>query len=46
MLTGIQLLTRADLLAGKRVEFLRENVTFKKAPKAQLARTETGDLPF
>jgi len=30
----LQLLTVAELLAGKTVDFPRENVTFKKAPKA------------
>ena len=42
----LQLLTIADLLSGKTVDFPRENVTFKKAPKAKLPETETEGLPF
>jgi site-specific DNA-methyltransferase (adenine-specific) len=42
----IQLLTVADLLSGKGVSFPRENITFKKAPKAQEPIPETEDLPF
>lgn len=42
----IQLLTVADLLAGKTLDFPRENVTFKKAPKAGQAALESEDLPF
>ena len=37
----IQLLTVVDLLAGKTVDFPRENVTFKKAPKATITEIET-----
>jgi site-specific DNA-methyltransferase (adenine-specific) len=42
----IQLLTVADLLSGKTVDFPRENVTFKKAPKAEKAEIENQKLPF
>ncbi|HEV2383083.1 MAG TPA: DNA methyltransferase [Terriglobia bacterium] len=42
----IQLLTVADLLSGKTVAFPRENVTFKKAPKASEPVAETEQLPF
>lgn len=42
----LQLLTVADLLAGKTVDFPRENVTFKKAPKASEPVPETEALPF
>ena len=42
----LQLLTIADLLAGKAVEFPRENVTFKKAPKARSREAENKSLPF
>ena len=42
----IQLLTVADLLADKTVDFPRENVTFKKAPKAEEPQAETERLPF
>ena len=42
----IQLLTVADLLSGKNVDFPRENVTFKKAPKAEAAKVENEQLPF
>jgi hypothetical protein len=40
------LLTVAELLSGKTVDFPRENVTFKKAPKAQEPVTESEELPF
>jgi len=40
----LQLLTIADLLSGKLVEFPRENVTFKKAPKAQGREAEQLEL--
>lgn len=42
----LQLLTVADLLAGKTVDFPRENVTFKKAPKALEPAIETRTLVF
>jgi len=42
----LQLLTVADLLAGKTVDFPRENVTFKKAPKADTPVAEPGTLTF
>src|SRR5438309_10613631 len=42
----IQLLPVADLLAGKTVDFPRENVTFKKAPRAQAEAVETDKLQF
>jgi hypothetical protein len=42
----LQLLTVAELLAGKTVDFLRENVTFKKAPKATITEIENEELPF
>jgi site-specific DNA-methyltransferase (adenine-specific) len=42
----IQLLTVADLLSGKTVDFPRENVTFKKAPKATIPETKNEELPF
>lgn len=42
----IQVLTVADLLGGKTVDFPRENVTFKKAPKAETPQAETEKLPF
>ena len=42
----LQLLTIADLLSGKTVNFPRENVTFKKAPKAQATTPENEKLPF
>lgn len=45
----LQLLTIADLLAGKRIDCPQAagvNVTFKKAPKAQYAEPETGQLPL
>jgi hypothetical protein len=40
------LLAVADLLSGKTVDFPRENVTFKKAPKAEKAEIENQKLPF
>lgn len=42
----IQLLTVADLLSGKGVDFPRENITFKKAPKAEAAAPQNDQLPF
>jgi DNA modification methylase len=42
----LQLLTIADLLSGKTVDFPRENVTFKKAPKASEPVPENKTLPF
>lgn len=42
----LQLLTVAELLAGKTVDFPRENVTFKKAPKAAEPTPESERLPF
>jgi DNA modification methylase len=42
----IQLLTVGDLLAGKALDFPRENVTFRKAPRAQAPEPGTEDLPF
>ncbi len=42
----LQLLTVADILSGKAVDFPRENVTFKKAPKDETPETRTGNLPF
>ncbi len=42
----LQLLTIADLLSGKTVDFPRENVTFKKAPKASEPVQENKTLPF
>jgi hypothetical protein len=42
----LQLLTVEELLAGKTVEFPRENVTFKKAPKARGEKTRSEKLPF
>ncbi|HEV2177318.1 MAG TPA: DNA methyltransferase [Terriglobia bacterium] len=42
----LQLLTVAELLAGKTLDFPRENVTFKKAPKASEPVPETETLPF
>jgi len=42
----LQLLTVADLLSGKTVDFPRENVTFKKAPRAQPPEPENEELPF
>lgn len=40
----LQLLTIADLLSGKTVDFPRENVTFKKAPKAERPDKEQLEL--
>ena len=42
----LQLLTVADLLSGKTVDFPRENVTFKKAPKAEPREVKSGKLLF
>lgn len=46
----IQLLTVAELLAGKRIDYppeeARKNVTFKQAPKAQPPELEKRKLPF
>jgi hypothetical protein len=42
----LQILTIADLLSGKSVDFPRENVTFKRAPKAQGTAAGTKGLPF
>jgi site-specific DNA-methyltransferase (adenine-specific) len=42
----VQLLTIPDLLSGKSVDYPRENVTFKKAPKAEVDQPENHDLPF
>jgi len=42
----LQLLTIADLLAGRTVDFPRENVTFKKAPKEKGEARESDTLPF
>jgi hypothetical protein len=42
----LQILTVADLLSGKTADFPRENVTFKKAPKAEIDRSENEKLPF
>lgn len=42
----LQLLTVADLLSGKGVEFPRENVTFRKAPKAEASKVESEKLEF
>lgn len=42
----LQILTVADLLSGKTVDFPRENVTFKKAPKAEPPEAQTKPLPF
>jgi DNA modification methylase len=42
----LQLLTIADLLSGKTVDFPRENVTFKKAPKAKAEAPANETLPF
>lgn len=42
----LQLLTIADLLSGKTVDFPRENVTFKKAPKAKAETPANETLPF
>lgn len=40
----LQLLTIADLLSGKMVDFPRENVTFKKAPRAAKDKEEQLEL--
>ena len=45
----IQLLTVADLLAGKQIEMppIRQvGATFKKAPRARGPKAKTGDLPL
>ena len=42
----LQLLTVEELLGGKTVEFPRENVTFKKAPKAKTPTKKSSELPF
>ncbi|HEV2495229.1 MAG TPA: DNA methyltransferase [Terriglobia bacterium] len=42
----LQLLTVAELLAGKTLDFPRENVTFKKAPKAKAETPADETLPF
>ena len=42
----VQLLTIADLLSGKGMDYPRENVTFKRAPKAEAELPENHDLPF
>lgn len=42
----IQILNVADLLGGGSVEYPRENVTFKKAPKARSEPEKPGSLPF
>ena len=42
----LQLLTIADLLSGKTVDFSRENVTFKKAPKSKSPEVFDQDLPL
>jgi site-specific DNA-methyltransferase (adenine-specific) len=42
----LQMLTIADLLAGKTVDFPRENVTFKKAPRILEPAAEPGKLAF
>lgn len=42
----LQLLTIADIFSGKTVDFPRENVTFRKAPKSETPKTETGELEF
>jgi hypothetical protein len=42
----LQILTVADLLSGKTVGFPRENVTFKKAPKAASPDLKSEPLPF
>jgi len=42
-----QLLTLADLLAGKRIGYPpRTSVTFKKAPKAKANGPKQGPLPM
>jgi hypothetical protein len=42
----IQILAMDELLAGNGVDYPRENVTFKKAPKVRAAKTENEKLPF
>jgi hypothetical protein len=45
----MQILTIADLLAGKRFEYPPSryvNVTFKKAPKAKADAPKTPELPL
>lgn len=42
----LQLLTIADLLGGRTVDFPRENVTFKKAPKEKGETKKSDTLPF
>jgi len=42
----LQILTIADLLAGKTVAIPRENVTFKKAPKARSSKPRSSLLLF
>ena len=42
----VQILTVADLLEGKAVDYPRENVTFKKAPKAELPPAKNHNFPF
>ena len=42
----IQILTVAELLAGREMKVPRENVTFKKAPKAGPAAPKIEGLPF
>ncbi len=42
----LQLLTIEELLKGKGVEFPRENITFKKAPKAKTSKKKTTQLLF
>jgi hypothetical protein len=41
-----QLLTIEDLLGGKGIDYPRENVTFKKAPKVRPEPGENEPLPF
>ena len=43
---AIQLLTIADLLVGKGVDYPRENVTFKKAPKSKAELPENHTINF
>ena len=42
----MQLLTVEELLGGKTLDVPRENVTFKKAPKAKAAKEKPSELPF
>ena len=42
----LQLLTVEELLTGKIVDFPRENVTFKKAPKAKASTKKVTELLF